>query len=145
METNTPAWILGALSTLIACLAAVSTFFIQKWIARVDEHLEENSYEIKEVKEKLYEIKSEQRQQTKSIPEAIRAELRATGRADTKLSQKLEESAAKIDAIAKTQPKLTEEISGKIILIQSRQSETEKKVETLYNTVKIIVDRLKPK
>jgi hypothetical protein len=136
---------MGSAATLITALIGVSTYFIQKWIANVDDHIKENSSEIQSVKEEVADIKAEQKLQGRNIPSTIRDELRAYGDRPNSDTAAIKKDVEEIKALASRPPQVPPELKGKLILIQERQDASDKKVETLYNTVKIIVDRLRPK
>jgi nitrogenase molybdenum-iron protein alpha/beta subunit len=140
---NELSWLLGASTTVIASLLGISAYFIQKWIASVDAHLEGNTNEIKDIKIKLSEIRSEQKTIARSITETVGIQLRSVPNVINR--NEIDKAIKEIKEVAEKPAHRYTEIKGKIIHIVDRQDATDKKVETLYNTVKIIVDRIKPK
>ncbi len=134
------------LSSVLATVLGVATFFIQKWISLVDETLKEHNTVIYKVSSQVSTLQSVQSSQTENLSETIRAETRRnSGATITGLSEIRQEVGTIKEVIQnKILPHVEQAKNqlGKVLILENQIDEQGKSVAKLYETLKLVIEKL---
>lgn len=134
-----------ALSSTLAAVMGIATFFIQKWISLVDETLKEHNTVIYKVSSQVSSLQSMQSRSSENIAETIRTEIGRNNRAPaTGLSEIKHEIKVLKEVVQLRVLPHVDEIKvqlGKIILIEKNQDVQGKLITKLYETIKAVIEK----
>jgi hypothetical protein len=133
------------LSGALAVVLGTATFFIQKWIALVDETLKEHNSVIYKVSSQVSSFESMQGRQTEDLSEALRAEIRRNSAASIAGLHEIRKEVEIVKDVIQTRVlphvELTKNQLGKIIIVEKNQEEQGKLITKLYETLKLVIEK----
>jgi predicted nucleic acid-binding Zn-ribbon protein len=140
-------WVISTSAGVIAILISLVAYFAQKWFEHIDDKLKEHSEDLKNNTGEIISLKQRQSSQTADISQAVSTKI-SEYRIPTIQLDRIEKEVASlhetIDKKMAPQIDSLQDKFGNVIVLEESIRGQEEKLKTLYNVVKLLVEKKIP-